>query len=69
MILYANKKQIASHVAGLHGQNHRHCASVCLWGFSNVKHRPHSGGVGQSARRKYLAIGKKYRLAPKKVKA
>ena len=62
MILRMTKKEMAVHALTRHGTAHKEPPGngFCAWGFSNIKHGDDSGGKGRSARRKYLARGKKY---------
>lgn len=69
MIVRMTTKQQAENAEMRHANNHKGCLGACAWGFSNVKHGDHSGGKGKSARRAYLARGKKYWKMAKEKKA
>lgn len=65
MILRARPQDIIKALA--HNHYPKQCGHFdCLWGFSNLKHHPHSGGVGGPARRKRIAMAAKYRKVEKK---
>ena len=51
-IVMANKSQLQAHASTKHGPIHQTCVGFCLWGFSNIKHLDHRGGMGRAGRRK-----------------
>lgn len=52
MILTMPRKLAEEHERTRHGQGHQNCLGFCAWGYSNVKHGDHQGGMGRAGRRK-----------------
>lgn len=68
-MLWMKRKLKEENERTIHGNSHQNCKGFCAWGYSNVKHGDHSGGMGRAGARKKAGWHKGWMKKHKRDKA